>query len=122
MMRERPKRVHIVAAILISALLICPSARAANIPGLVINSLEIYADKSKIPDIGTDGWGIPSGAKVAVLRTTGAYTHWKFVAYGDTLSEILSIWEAAKIAGMLVSCTYEDRGNYWVQCVGTSIQ
>ena len=41
--------------------------------------------------------GIPGGVKVAVLRTNNpTYAHWKFVAYGDSLSETLSLWLTAR--------------------------
>lgn len=96
---------------------ICETAFATD--NISVDKIEIYTDKSKIPYIGNDGWAIPSGVKVAVLRTNNpSYAGWKFVAYGDSLNEMLSLWLSARALGKSINCINEDRGNYWVQCVG----
>lgn len=100
-----------------------PVYAAIDITGLDVSKVEIYTDKSMIPDIGSNGAAIPGGEKVAVMRTSNAtYGHWKFVAYGDTLNNIQSLWLTAKALGVTVHCVAEDRGNFWVQCVGTGTE
>jgi hypothetical protein len=89
------------------------------IDDIAIDKIEIYTDKSKIPYLGSDGWAIPSGVKVAVLRTSNpTYASWKFVSYGDSFKEVLSLWILARALNKNINCISEDRGNYWVQCVG----
>jgi hypothetical protein len=103
--------------LLVSMFFVCvPSFAIDNIS---VDKIEIYTDKSKILDLGTGGASIPANVKVAVLRTTNqTYSGWKFVAYGDSLDQILSVWLAARAMNKPISCNYEDRGAYWVQCVG----
>lgn len=100
---------------------ICDASLAVAVDGITVDKIEIYTDKSKIPDLGANGGGIPAGVKVAVIRTNNpTYSNWKFVAYGDSLDQVMSIWLTAKALNKPVNCVAEDRGNWWVQCVGVT--
>ena len=88
-----------------------------------VDKLEVYSDKSKIPDLGTDGGAIPANTKIIVFRTNNqTLAGWKFVSYGNSATENLSILLSAKAMNKKVSCVWEDRGNYWVECVGLVIE
>ena len=96
----------------------------------VINNLDIstvaaYKAKANIPSeiIGTSGHTIPDGIPLIIMKTKpGTYGHWTFVAYGESMNQMLSIWLTAKSTGNTVSCVNLDRGNYWVECAGTWIE
>jgi hypothetical protein len=59
------------------------SPRRARI-SLPINSLEIYTEKSRIPDIGSDGWGIPSSEKVGILPSASLLFSFELVDWDST--------------------------------------
>jgi hypothetical protein len=103
------------------SLVVSASAFAGAVDNISVDKIEIYTEKSKIPDLGTGGNLIPAGVKVVVFRTTNqTYASWKFVAYGDSINESLSVFLTAKAMGKNISCVWEDRGNFWVQCIGVS--
>lgn len=96
------------------------SATANNIS---VDKIEIYSDKAKIPDLGANGAAIPVNTKIIVVRTNNqTYAGWKFISYGSATNENLSVLLTAKAMNKTVSCVWEDRGNYWVECVGLMIE
>lgn len=98
-------------------------AFSATKENISVDKIEVYSDKSKIPDLGTNGGAIPANTKVIVFRTSNAtLAGWKFVSYGNAVSENLSVLLTAKATNKTVSCVWEDRGNYWVECVGLIIE
>ena len=106
----------------LGALFYSVGAFSNPINNITIDKIEVYTDKSKILDLSNGGGAIPAGVKVVVVRTNNqSYTGWKFVFYGDSLNENLSLLLFAKAMNKTVNCVYEDRGNYWVQCVGTTL-
>lgn len=107
---------------LVCGALLAVPASADVIPGLKVKSLEIYANKAKIPNMGQAGWSIPEGTPVIVMKAeNSSHAHWRFVAYGETMKDMLALWMTAKVSKNPVFCVPEDRGNYWVQCTGTGL-
>lgn len=112
---------NVVKMLMLFCLAASAVATAGTVDNISVDKIEVYTEKSKIPDLGTGGSSIPAGVKVVVLRTSNpTYSGWKFVAYGDSINETLSLWLSAKAMGKNMSCVWEDRGNYWVQCVGVA--
>lgn len=105
------------------AILLSNFAFSATKDNISVDKIEVYSDKSKIPDLGANGGSIPSNIKIIVVRTNNpTLAGWKFVSYGSVASESLSLLLTAKATNKTVSCVWEDRGNYWVECVGLSIE
>jgi hypothetical protein len=99
------------------------SAFSATKEGISVDKIEVYSDKTKISDLGANGASIPSSTKIIVVRTNNpTYAGWKFVSYGNAANESLSILLTAKAMNKTVSCVWEDRGNYWVECVGLIVE
>lgn len=114
-------RVKLLIAITLS--IFSFSSISAERTDLVVDRVEVYSSKDKIPYIGSDGGSIPGATPLIVMRTSSStYADWKFVTYGDSMDYILSLWLAAKLSGNSVFCTFEDRGNYWVECVGSGLE
>jgi len=109
--------------LILSAFFSASFAFAATKENISVDKLEVYSDKSKIPDLRTNGGSIPANTRIIVFRTNSpTLAGWKFVAYGNAASENLSILLSAKAMNKTVSCVWEDRGNYWVECVGLTIE
>jgi hypothetical protein len=107
--------------LIVLSLVVSAAVVAGTIDNISVDKIEIYTDKSKIPNLGQDGASIPAGVKVVVWRTNNqTYASWKFVAYGDSINETLSVILTAKAMEKNVSCVWEDRGNRYVQCIGVS--
>lgn len=105
--------------VIASTLLFANFSFSATINNISVDKIEIYSDKTKIPDLGANGAAIPINTKIIVVRTNNQ-THegWKFLSYGSATNENLSVLLTAKAMNKTVSCVWEDRGNYWVECVG----
>lgn len=98
-------------------------AFSATWDNISVDKIEVYSDKSKIPNLGTGGGAIPPNTKIIVFRTKDqTLAGWKFVSYGNSANENLSILLSAKAMNKKVSCVWEDRGNFWVECVGLVVE
>lgn len=108
---------------LLSIALSANLAFSATKDNIRVDKLEVYSDKSKISDLGSNGGAIPPNTKIIVFRTNNpTLAGWKFVSYGNSANENLSILLSAKAMNKTVSCVWEDRGNYWVECVGLVLE
>ncbi len=116
-------RIRFITFFTLLVLLFSGFSSASTIDNISVDKIEVYVDKSKIPYLGSNGWAIPANTKIIVFKTKNpSYVSWKFVLYGNALDETFSLLLTAKATGKNVSCVWEDRGNYWAECVGLSVE